>query len=665
MHTFAQKPKATQQTTPAKSTMPGRHFGQSPEVRSILHLQRTIGNQAVQRMLQTDAEESEADLTRPASHRFEHDFSRIPIHPPAVGPIQTKLAINKPEDEFEQEADRVSEQVMRMPKPQLQRACTCGGGCPKCQTDKPGHGYERLQMTHVGPGVQAPSAAPPSIHEVLRLPGQPLDAATRTFMEPRFGHDFSRVRIHTDAEAAQSAGQLHASAYTLGDHIVFAEGRLAPSTPKGDRLLAHELAHVVQGAGQNAILRRKPDPKGPHTQPDEARLRVKITDTLETIKRRALDSVIKAIERGDRAYLLGLQLTSRQVDDLLNRTSRFSREFGTALERQIELSVRANPDISNYVKKGPRTVPRGVGKPDWIIETPSSRIAVELTTVEQLEKKLKDWRSQHPKTGKPKWYVEKSLNLTYEIPAGLKAPKPPGTGVPFQAAGGTISTIAQVGTKTSKLRTAGRFLAREAPNLALQAAVMLFFPPGVIIHNDKIGELSQKKIDPPIQDILAKLGPLTEMPLALDLSRIIYGNVTVKLEYTASANSSGDLILDLKDATLLRMDISNAYLYQNAQKFDTSAGNPTKQITYSFVVYEPESVIREREAAEADRQYREWLHEQPNYKKWARAQKEYEECVQRYGTGFIPPPAGAEEASRYNPEAGPCIPPRMEPMEGP
>ena len=199
MRTFAQKPKATQQATSAKSTIPGRgHFGQSPEVRSILHLQRTIGNQAVQRMLQTDAEEPEAELTDTASPRFGHDFSRIPVHPPAAGAIQTKLAINKPGDGYEQEADRVAEQVMHTPEPQLQRACPCGGACPKCQTEQPGQEKERLQTKRVQASDTGQIAAPPIVHEVLRSPGQPLDPATRAFMEPRFGHDFSRVRVHSD-----------------------------------------------------------------------------------------------------------------------------------------------------------------------------------------------------------------------------------------------------------------------------------------------------------------------------------------------------------------------------------------------------------------------------------------------------------------------------------
>ena len=259
MHTFAQKPKATQQTTSAKSTIPGRgHFGQSPEVRSILHLQRTIGNQAVQRMLQTDAEQPEVGLTGPASPRFGHDFSRIPIHPPA-GAIQTKLAINEPGDSYEQEADRVAEQVMRTPEPQLQRACPCGGGCPKCQTEQPGREYESLQTKRVQASDTGQIAAPPIVHEVLRSPGQPLDPATRAFMERRFDHDFSRVQVHFGGAAEKSARDVNAHAYTVGHDIVFGASRFAPEAHEGRRLIAHELTHVVQQSGINGSRIRESD----------------------------------------------------------------------------------------------------------------------------------------------------------------------------------------------------------------------------------------------------------------------------------------------------------------------------------------------------------------------------------------------------------------------
>ncbi len=89
-------------------------------------------------------------------------------------------------------------------------------------------------------------AVPPIVHEVLRSPGQPLDPGTRAFMEPRFGHDFSGVRVHTDAHAAQSARTVDALAYTIGQDVVFGTGQYAPRSSVGLRLIAHELTHTVQ-----------------------------------------------------------------------------------------------------------------------------------------------------------------------------------------------------------------------------------------------------------------------------------------------------------------------------------------------------------------------------------------------------------------------------------
>ncbi|HEX4708650.1 MAG TPA: DUF4157 domain-containing protein [Candidatus Udaeobacter sp.] len=91
--------------------------------------------------------------------------------------------------------------------------------------------------------------AAPIVHEVLRSSGQPLDPVTRAFMEPRFGHDFSNVRVHTDAHAAETARQLNALAYTLGQDMVFQKGRYAPETSAGKQLLAHELTHTIQQGG--------------------------------------------------------------------------------------------------------------------------------------------------------------------------------------------------------------------------------------------------------------------------------------------------------------------------------------------------------------------------------------------------------------------------------
>src|ERR1044072_3294919 len=129
----------------------------------------------------------------------------------------------------------------------VQRTCACGGtagisgACENCAT----HRLQRQPASNTKP-PQAPSI----VHDVLRLNGQPLDASTRAFFEPRFGHDFSRVRIHADAEAAKSAAAVNALAYTSGEHIVFQTGRYAPSSTAGRRLLAHALTHVVQQTQQ-------------------------------------------------------------------------------------------------------------------------------------------------------------------------------------------------------------------------------------------------------------------------------------------------------------------------------------------------------------------------------------------------------------------------------
>src|SRR5262249_53251738 len=130
----------------------------------ILQLQRTIGNQAVQHLLRS-------------------------------GAIQPKLAISQPGDIYEQEADRVADEVMRMPAPVIQRTCSaCAAGdstCSKCETEKPAL-QRKTERASEG------AASVPDDFLGSLGPGQPLDSATRAFFEPRFGHDFSRVRVHTD-----------------------------------------------------------------------------------------------------------------------------------------------------------------------------------------------------------------------------------------------------------------------------------------------------------------------------------------------------------------------------------------------------------------------------------------------------------------------------------
>ncbi len=247
MRTYVQKQRPTQQMKSINSTTYGRtFFGQNHAEHSIMHLQRTIGNQAALRLLQANTEELETDSATTTLSRFAYDFSRIPLHAEPHAKIQRNPTISTPGDIYEHEADRVAEQVMRMPEPKMQPACACGGGCPKCRAEQLSLDHGLLQTSRVQPPVARETTAPPIVEEVLRSPGQPLDASTRTFFESRFGHNFSQVRVHTDVRAAESARAVSALAYTVGRDVVLAEGRYAPGSASGRRLLAHELTHVIQ-----------------------------------------------------------------------------------------------------------------------------------------------------------------------------------------------------------------------------------------------------------------------------------------------------------------------------------------------------------------------------------------------------------------------------------
>ena len=190
--------------------------------------------------------------------------------------LQAKLSINPPDDVFEHEADQVADRVMRMTDPvavaessstsaseKLQRKCSCGdegGECAACAEKREEAGLQRSPAGPAGSASPPRASAPPIVHQVLSSPGQPLDPATRDFMEARFGQDFGRVRVHADSRAAESARSVNALAYTVGADIVFDRGRYSPGAASGRRLLAHELTHVLQQASQPSIIQRQPRP---------------------------------------------------------------------------------------------------------------------------------------------------------------------------------------------------------------------------------------------------------------------------------------------------------------------------------------------------------------------------------------------------------------------
>lgn len=211
----------------------------------ILFLQRTAGNQAVQRLIKS-------------------------------GALQAKLTISEPGDVYEKEADRVADQVMRMPDPMLQRQNKPGEEeedkvlqtkpladsiSPLVQRQVDEEEMKEKQIQAKEAAGEAPEISP-DIHTRitdLHASGESLPKSTREFFEPRFGYKFSQVRIHTDAQAAKLAQEVNARAFTVGSDIAFGTEQYSPRTSSGKRLLAHELTHVIQQGGESnhstAVLR--------------------------------------------------------------------------------------------------------------------------------------------------------------------------------------------------------------------------------------------------------------------------------------------------------------------------------------------------------------------------------------------------------------------------
>jgi hypothetical protein len=172
---------------------------------------------------------------------------------PSVTGLDAALAVGRADDPLEDDAHHVAQHALTSSDAERSAAA------PPSRT------------THAAPpGESGPRESQASVHQVLRSPGLPLDADTRTFFEHRLGRDLAGVRIHADDSAAASAGLLGAPAYTAGTDIAFGAGRYQPTTRAGQRLLAHELVHVAQFTSSHSaplIVRRAP-PDGPSVQVD-------------------------------------------------------------------------------------------------------------------------------------------------------------------------------------------------------------------------------------------------------------------------------------------------------------------------------------------------------------------------------------------------------------
>ncbi len=275
-------------------------------VAPIAPLQRAVGNRAMGRLVQRACCAACAAREETAAERRP---SRM--HP--------KLTVSQPRDSYEREADEVASRLVGKGDPARAGGSGGGGSLQRAAAE--------------GASGAGSGEAPAQVAAVLgQGGGEPLDAATRAFFEPRFGHDFGQVRVHTGARGAASAAAVNALAYTVGHHIVFAPGQFAPGTAAGRALLAHELTHVVQQGLPRSL--------SPHAAPGEGDpARGAPEQAFERAAARpGLDSVASVEAQVQRQTVPGLPPRfQRGCDDLL----------AEIIARVIELKERAQALIDN------------------------------------------------------------------------------------------------------------------------------------------------------------------------------------------------------------------------------------------------------------------------------------------------------------------------------
>ncbi|MGA2085833.1 MAG: DUF4157 domain-containing protein, partial [Terracidiphilus sp.] len=210
---------------------------------------------------------------RPSSHRERASEIPVPLHPMLelqqqagnqamqqllrTGAIRAKLEVSQPGDPEEQEADNVADRIMRSHAGAGAVASSCGCSEDETSCGCPGSGNAKVSRSANAGTARVPFT--PSAHGVLNAmrssASRPLDAHARAFFEPKFGRDFSDIRVHTDSASAGGARAIDAHAFTTGSDIFFASGKYAPGTDQGMRLLAHELTHTVQQDSGNGPAR--------------------------------------------------------------------------------------------------------------------------------------------------------------------------------------------------------------------------------------------------------------------------------------------------------------------------------------------------------------------------------------------------------------------------
>ena len=174
--------------------------------------------------------------------------------------IQLKLSVGAVNDPLEHEADTMADKVMRMPETPFIQRCSCGTRDDERVQLKPVVNSITPFIQAKGDGGGTASESVSNKIQSTKGSGNPMARETKSFMESRFGQDFSGVRVHHGDYAAQMSRELNAQAFTTGRDIYFSSGKYAPESSEGKRLLAHELTHVVQQGASGSAIRKKTDP---------------------------------------------------------------------------------------------------------------------------------------------------------------------------------------------------------------------------------------------------------------------------------------------------------------------------------------------------------------------------------------------------------------------
>ncbi len=411
--------------------------------------------------------------------------------------VQPKLKISQPNNKYEQEADRVADMVMRMPDPKIQREMsekededeetvqtksignTISSSVQR-RTDNEEDDEEQVQLktlnsintiqrqevgeedeeetiqtkevTGQTPAVN--SEIQSQIESARQSGGKPLSRETRAFMEPRFGQDFSQVRIHTDRQADSAAKNLQARAFTFGSHVVFGKGEFDPYTVSGRQLLAHELTHSIQQStsGQKGQVQRrkltKEERRNDSPELKKAKRRTgRLRGWLDRIAKKSLDDLeprglgklkanryirwakwVKLLEGDKEIDFVNLTPKEKSLLDKLT-TVRFKSDQPIDITPDQDVETACGP-IELFTELSPRLLPNGYLHGTTVLDRKEWVSALNSTRKEKCEAKGKfknmmlSWDLGNPRLGRILGMDINKNDIKFDVNVHVLYPRP-------------------------------------------------------------------------------------------------------------------------------------------------------------------------------------------------------------------------------------------------